>query len=43
MPSINLKKPLYDELVRHDEDPADIANELTADYLREEHGVEVDG
>lgn len=42
MPALNLRKSLYDELVRHDEDPGDVINRLTEQYLKEEHGVEVE-
>lgn len=42
MPSINLRRALYDEVVRQGEDPAEVANETVAKYLQEEHDVEVE-
>lgn len=42
MPSINLRKNLYDELVRIGEDPTEAANEATTKYLEDEHDIEVD-
>lgn len=42
MPSVNLRKPIYDELVRQDEDPVETMNRVMTNYLKEEHGIEVD-
>lgn len=42
MPSVNLRKPLYDELVRQGDEPKDAVNEAVEQYLNDEHGVEVD-
>lgn len=42
MPSISLKKPVYDALVRNGEEPADVANQLCVDHLEDEHGVSVE-
>lgn len=42
MPALNLRKNLYDELVRLDDDPVEVVNSLTEQYLRDEYGVEVE-
>jgi len=35
MPAINLRKKLYDELVRRGKDPIKVANDLVERYLEE--------
>jgi hypothetical protein len=42
MPSVTLRKALYDECIRHDEEPTDFVNHAVAEKLSEEHGVEVE-
>jgi len=41
MPSINLRKPLYDAAIKNGEDPADLVNECVAEHLREEHNLDI--
>lgn len=41
MPSLNLRKPLYDALIRNDEDPTEVVNASVAEYLRDEHNEEI--
>ncbi len=36
MPAINLRKKLYDELVRRGKDPIEVVNGLVEKYLYEE-------
>lgn len=42
MPSINLRKPVYDELIRQDEDPVEYVNRVMADHIKAEYDVEVE-
>lgn len=42
MPPTNLRKALYDELIRRNEDPTKVVNESVAGYIRDEYGVEID-
>ena len=41
MPTLNLRKPLYDALIRNGEDPTEVTNEAVEAYLRDEHGEEI--
>lgn len=42
MPSINLRKPVYDELIRQDKEPVEYVNRVMADHISEEFDVEVE-
>jgi len=40
IPSINLSKPYYDEIIRMGLEPREVANELVAKFIEEKHGAE---
>jgi len=42
MPTVSLRKALYDECVRQGVEPTDYANQAVKEKLREEHDAEID-
>jgi len=42
MPSVTLRKALYDECIRHDEEPTDFVNNAVAEKLADEYNIEVE-
>lgn len=42
MPTVSLRKALYDECVRQGVEPTEYANQAVKEKLREEHDAEVD-
>lgn len=41
MPSVNLRKAFYDELVRQGDEPAEAVNKAISKYLKEKYDIEV--
>ena len=42
MPTVSLRKALYDECIRQDEEPTEFANKAVQEMLEKEHNAEVD-
>jgi len=42
MPTVSLRKALYDECVRQGVEPTEYANQAVKEKLRDEHDAEVD-
>jgi hypothetical protein len=41
VPTLNLRKPLYDEIIRHNDDPTEVVNESVAKHIQDEYDVEI--